>query len=110
MYPQRELTRLAVYKATLRRDIAFHRSQLAEAADQVTQALELMDRILALLRRLAALGIVPLGFLVSSAIFPRVKVLGSLARWSPLVIGAVRGIDSAMKNCLGSSKSSKVRS
>jgi hypothetical protein len=110
MYPQRELNRLAAYKVALRRDISLRRIRCAEAASRVTQPLEWLDRMLAFLRRFSQFTAVPLGLLFTSALFPRMKVLGSLARWSPLVFGAVRGIGSAVKSCFGSSKSSKVRS
>ena len=108
MYPQRELTRLAAYKVALRRDIAFRRAECAEAAARATQPLEWLDRMLAFLRRLspfAQFAAVPLGFLVTRAVFPRSKILGSLVRWGPLVFGAVRGISSAVKNHFGTSRS-----
>ena len=51
-----------------------------------------------------------LGFLVTRTVFPRLKILGSLVRWGPLVFGAVRGISSAAKTRYGSSKSSRTTS
>jgi hypothetical protein len=66
MYPDRELTRLAAHKATLQRDIAVRRAQCAEAAAQVAQPLEWLDRMLAWWRQLspfAKLAAVPLGLL-----------------------------------------------
>jgi hypothetical protein len=109
MYPERELTRLAAHKATLRRDIALRRVQCAEAAARVAQPLEWLDRMLAFWRRLSPLAqvaAVPLGILVQHTVFPRLKVLRSLVRWGPLVFGAVRIISSAIKTRSGSSKSS----
>ena len=100
MYPQRELNRLAVYKAILRCDIAFRRVRCAEAAAQVVQPLEWLDRMLAFCRRLSPLvqiAAVPLGFLVQRTVFPRRKILGSLLRWAPIVVGVVRGVGSAFK-------------
>ena len=99
MYPQRELNRLAVYKAILRCDIAFRRVRCAEAAAQVVQPLEWLDRMLAFCRRLSPLvqiAAVPLGFLVQRTVFPRRKILGSLLRWGPIVFSAVRGFKSAV--------------
>jgi hypothetical protein len=56
--------------------------------------------MLAFWRRLSPLtqvAAVPVGLLVTRVVFPRLKFLGSLTRWGPLVIGAVRGISSAFK-------------
>ncbi len=109
MYPDRELTRLAVHKAALRRDIALRRAQCAEAAARVAQPLAWLDRMLAFWRRLpplAQFAAVPLGFLVTRTVFPRLKILGSLVRWSPLVFGAVRGISSAVKTRFRTAQSS----
>jgi hypothetical protein len=97
MYPQRELIRLTAYKAALQRDIAVHRAQYTRAATRVAQPLELLDRILVIWRKLspfALLAAVPLGFLVQRTVFPRLKLLRSIVRWSPLVFTAVRGIGS----------------
>lgn len=113
MYPDRELTRLAARKAALRRDIALRRAQCAEAAARVAQPLAWLDRMLAFWRRLSPLAqfaVVPLGFLVKRTVFPRLKILGSLVRWGPLVFAAVRGISSLVKIRSGSSKSSHDQS
>jgi len=94
MYPQRELIRLAAYKAALRRDIAFNRARCAEAAARAVQPLEWLDRVLDFCRRLspfAKVAAIPLGFLVQRTLFPRRKLLSSLLRWAPLVFSAVRG-------------------
>lgn len=100
MYPQRELTRLAAYKTALRWDIALHRTQCAEAAARVAQPLAWLDRMLACWRRLSSFGplaVVLLGWVVTRTVFPRRKILGSLLRWAPLVLGLVRGLVSAVK-------------
>jgi hypothetical protein len=100
MYPQRELTRLAADKASLRWNIARRRAQCAEAATRMARPFEWLDRMLASVRRISPLvkfAAVPLGFLAARTVFPRRKIVGSLARWSPLVFGAVRGIRSAFK-------------
>jgi hypothetical protein len=109
MYPDRELTRLAAHKAALRRDIALRRTQCVEAAARVARPLEWLDRMLALWRRLSPLAqfaAVPLGFLVKRTVFPRLKILGLLMRWGPLVFSAVRGISSVVKTRFRSSRSS----
>jgi hypothetical protein len=38
---------------------------------------------------------VPAGILLARSIFPRAKILGALLRWSPFVVGAVRGLRAA---------------
>lgn len=97
MYPQRELNQLAIYKAALQRDIAIHRTQYTKAAAHMAQPFAMLDRFVAIWRRLSPLAIfaaVPLGFLVQRAVFPRIKVLRPLVRWGPLIFNAVRGISS----------------
>jgi hypothetical protein len=106
MYPQRELNQLAVHKVALRRGIAFRRAQCTEAAGRIAQPFAYLDRMLSFWRRISPLvqfAAVPLGFLVARTIVPRRKMLGSLARWGPVVFGAVRGISSAVKSRFASS-------
>jgi hypothetical protein len=100
MYPQPQLNRLATHKVALRRGIARRRAQCAEAAARIAQPVEWLDRMLALVRRISPLikfASVPLGFFAARTVFSRRKILGSLVRWSPLVLGAVRGLRSAVK-------------
>lgn len=100
MYPQPDLNRLAAHKAFLRRGIAQRRLQCAEAAVRVARPLEWLDRALAFWRRLsplAAVAAVPLGLFVSRTLFPRLKILSSLARWGPLLLGAARTLRSAFQ-------------
>ena len=95
MYPESELIRLAGHKAALRRDIAWRREQMAGAAARVARPLAWLDRAVAFWRRLSPftqLAALPLGFALKRAVFPRVKLLGPLMRWAPLVFGAVRGV------------------
>jgi hypothetical protein len=99
MYPQPQLNRLAAHKVALQRGIAHRRAQCAEAAVRIAQPIEWLDRMLASVRRISPLvkfAAVPLGFFAVRTVFPRRKILGSLARWSPLVFGAVRGIRSVI--------------
>ena len=113
MYPQRELIRLAAYKSALRRDVALRRAQCAGAAARMAQPVEWLDRMLVFWRRLSPLAqfaTVPLGLLVARTVFPRLKILGSLARWGPLVFGAVRGLSSVVKTRFWSSPSSNDQS
>ncbi len=101
MYPAQELIRLEAHKAALRRRITRHRAQCVEAASHVARPLAWLDRALAFWRRLspfAQYAAVPLGFLVKRTIFPRLKIFGSLLRWSPLVFSVVRSLSSTLKN------------
>jgi hypothetical protein len=101
MYPQRELTRLAGHKAALRRHIAVHRAQCVVAAAQVARPLAWLDRAWSFWKRfspLAQIAAVPLGFFARRSAFSRLKTLAALARWGPLVLGAVRGIGAAFKS------------
>jgi hypothetical protein len=100
MYPRRELIRLGVHKAALRRRIARHRAECVEAAARVAQPLEWLDRALAFWRRVspfAMIAAVPLGFLIKRTGSPRLKMIGSLVKWAPVVFGAVRGFGAAVK-------------
>jgi hypothetical protein len=101
MYPDQELRRLAVQKAALQREIALRRAECMEAAANVARPLEWLDKALAFWRKISPmvhLSAIPLGFLAKRALFPRFKVLGSIARWGPLVFGAVRGMSSLAKD------------
>jgi hypothetical protein len=109
MYPGRELRRLAAHKAAIRQRIWLRRIECTEAARRVAKPLRWLDRMLAFWRRLsplARLAAVPVGALIQRAIFPRRRILGSLVRWGPIVYGAIRGVNSAMKGQFGTFGSS----
>jgi hypothetical protein len=92
MYPQRELNRLAARKAILRHRIGLHRAECAEAAENLAVPIEWIDRAFAFLKRmkpLAMLAAVPLGALIARSESRSLKFLASIARWAPLVLGAV---------------------
>lgn len=94
MYSDRELTRLSAHKAALRQRIAWHRCQCVTAATRVAQPLAWLDRMLVLWRQFApfaSLAAVPLGFLLKRSSAPRPRMLGTLLRWAPVVLGAMRG-------------------
>lgn len=100
MYPDRELIRLDVHKAAIRRRIARRRHECASAAGRVLQPLVLVDRLAGFAHRLspfAALAAVPLGFLFRRAAAPRRSWLGTLLRWGPVVFGVVRGLAAARR-------------
>jgi len=97
MYPQQELIRLATYKAGLRSRIADRRAACAAAATLAAQPVAWLDRAVELWRKfapLAPLVAIPLGFLGARKLFPRLKTLGTVLRWTPLLFGAVRGFKS----------------
>jgi len=99
MYPHHELTRLGDYKAALQQRIVLRRVQCVDAAAHIAQPLELLDRILGLWRKFSPLALfaaVPIGFIAKRVASPRLKILGTLIRWSPLVFAAMRGIRSVV--------------
>lgn len=97
MYPQRELIRLAIYKAGLRVRIADRRAACAAAASRAVQPLAWLDRAVALWRKFAPfapLAALPLGFMGARKLVPKLKTIGLLLRWAPVIFGAVRGFKS----------------
>jgi hypothetical protein len=101
MFPHEELTRLAAQKIALRREIALCRVQCTHAAARVAQPLEIVDRALAIWRKLspiARIAAVPLGFIFKRILVRRTKVAGSLMSWAPLVTGMIRGMASAVSS------------
>ncbi len=105
MYPDRDLIWLAGYKAALRRNMAVRRVLCAEAAARVTRPLAWLDRVLAFRRRLpplVSLAVVPLGLLLARAVFPRLKIFGSIVGWSSLASRVARGVGAVFKAGPGS--------
>ena len=112
MYPQRELIRLAAYKAALRRGIALRRAYCATAASRLAQPVAWLDRMVAIVRQLSPVALfaaVPLGVFVQRTVFPRMKILGTLARWGPLVVNAARGFGSMLRRSGEPSKRSQPK-
>lgn len=94
MYPERELIRLSVYKAALRRDIAVRRMRCAAAASRVVRPLVAVDRVVTVARRLPALAgwvAIAAAVLATGAAGWRTKPLRPILRWAPMVLGAWRG-------------------
>ncbi len=93
MYPQPELIRLAAHKARRRRDISLRRAECASAAAQIARPLAWLDQAMALWRKIspvAKLAAIPLAIVTGRKLLPRVKILGTLLRWAPAVIGIAR--------------------
>jgi hypothetical protein len=92
MYPQRELSRLAARKAILRHRISLHRAECVDAAANLAVPIEWIDSVLAFLKRmkpLAMLAAVPIGALIARSESRSLKFFASVARWAPIVLGAV---------------------
>ena len=107
MYPQRELIRLRVHKAALRRKITRDRARCVAAAARVAQPLEWVDRALVFWRRISPVTMIaalPLGWLIKRTGSPRLKLLGSIVKWGPMIAGAVRGVSAALKSRVPSTK------
>lgn len=100
MYPQSELTRLAAHKGVFRRASALHRAQCAAAAARLAQPVAWIDQMLATWQRLAPLAqlaAAPLAVLAARAAWPRLKFLGPLVRWAPVLFSAAHGLGAALK-------------
>jgi hypothetical protein len=94
MYPERELTRLATRKAVLRMRIGLRRAQCAEAAARVARPIDWLDRARTFLKKIqpfAVLAAVPIGVLAGRSSSRPLRVLGSIARWVPIILGGSRG-------------------
>jgi hypothetical protein len=95
MYPDRELSRLAVHKIALRQRIAFNRLECVEAAGRMARPFAWLDRVLAFWRKFspqAQVAAVPLGIFLARTVFPKMKLLGALMRWGPLAFGIMRRV------------------
>ena len=97
MYPHQELIRLGAHKAALRRRITLRRDACVSAAARATRPVAWLDGVLGVWRRLPPLAryaVIPLGLWLrrSAAPRPRLRLLGVVLRWAPLVLGAVRGL------------------
>lgn len=95
MFPQRELTRLAAHKAALQIRIGRERRSCASAATRIVRPLGWLDGALDFWHRLSPLvrfAAIPLGLWLKRSATTRPRLLGTLLRWLPLVMGAVRGL------------------
>ena len=91
MYPQGELSRLALRKARLRKSISRHRAECIEAVATVSRPLAWVDIAYNLWRTLAPLvklGAWPLGGAAVRGLFPGQKILRFLIRWAPAAFSA----------------------
>jgi len=100
MYPQRELSRLALHKVSLRRKIGLRRASCQRAVERLSRPLDWFDRVVAFAARLAPLTQLaawPLGLLLQRVVSPRLKFLGPVLRWAPHILGALRGLAARTK-------------
>lgn len=98
MHSARELNRLAARKTRLLQDISSRRVQCAQAATRVVRPLARVDGLVAVWRQLPPLAhyaAVPVASLLLYTAL-RWKILRGIVRWSPLAIGAVRVVRSAI--------------
>lgn len=95
MYPHRELSGLASHKSALRRRITSRRTECNALATHALRPLAWADTLLSFWRSVspvARLAVIPLGFLLKRSPARRPRLLGTLLRWAPLVLGALRGL------------------
>jgi hypothetical protein len=95
VYSHRELSRLGLHKAALRRRISRQRTECAVAASRLMQPVAWLDRMLLLWHRyapFAPLAALPIGLLLRRPPTSRTGLLGKVLRWGPVVFGAVRSL------------------
>jgi hypothetical protein len=98
MYPDGELSELAVHKLALRQRIMLRRRLCVVAARRAAQPLEKVDQLVTQWRRIspvAKFAAVPLALMLRRALFRRAKILGPLLRWGPLAFKVFRGMSAA---------------
>lgn len=91
MFPQSELSELAIRKAAVLSSVRRRRTECAHAAARLAQPVVWLDRIWTIGRQIAPLVAAPLALVVVRTFFRRSSLVGSLLRWSPLILGVVRG-------------------
>lgn len=104
MYPAWELKRIAAHKSALRKRIALRRITCFASAARLARPLAWVDRVVAFWRRLpsfAKFAALPLGVLFQRKTVSRRGILGTFARWGPLVFSAVRGFTGLTKGRAG---------
>jgi hypothetical protein len=93
MYPAGELNALAARKELLRLRIAQHRYRCVESVTQLAQPVALVDRAMALWRRMPSIvkliG-VPLGLFFGRKVAPRVGGFSTLLRYAPMAMRVAR--------------------
>jgi hypothetical protein len=99
MYPEQDLIRIAGHKAALRHNISLNRARILDATARVSKPVALVDRAWAFWKDLSPIvqiAAVPVGVAATRALFPRLRILRKLVRWSPLVIAAMRAVNSGV--------------
>jgi hypothetical protein len=95
MYPAGELKLLEARKTLLQLRIAQRRLQCLQAATEIGQPLQLVDRGIALWRSVppvAKVIAVPALLMLARKLSQRKGLIGSVARMAPIVLGAARTV------------------
>lgn len=98
MYPDGQLSELAVHKLALRQRISLRRRLCVVAAKRASEPLAKVDRALTQWRKispLAKMAALPAMFLLKRTLFRRAKIVGPLLRWGPLAFKVFRGVTAA---------------
>lgn len=94
MYAERELKRLSEVKSIVRRRITRRRIEVIEQTAVVTKPLVWVDVAYGYWKKfspLAKMAVGPIGVWLTSKLFGRRKMAGSLMRWGPTIWNVVRG-------------------
>ncbi len=100
MYPSGQLKALARHKAHVIQRSAFLRQEAVTAARGIEQSLSWVERAMDIWKRVGPLvkyGSVPLAFLARKFLFRKVRFLGPLIKWGPILLGLFRGFRSAQR-------------
>ncbi len=101
MYAERELKRLSEVKAVVRRRITRRRIEVIEQTAVVTRPLVWVDIAHGYWKKfspLAKMAAGPIGVWLTTKLFGRRKMAGSLMRWGPTIWNVVRGFGQGFSN------------
>jgi hypothetical protein len=84
------LIRLTARKSELQRRIVLGRTQCAALATEALRPVAWLDRLLMLGRRVAPLVALPFGLVIARRAFRQQPFVGTLLRWSPLILRLAR--------------------
>jgi hypothetical protein len=100
MYPERQLAALSWHKARLRQRIALRRDECGGAVAKILRPFAWLDQTMAFARKLEPFALLATGLgglLQRRAPAARPRLLGTLLRWGPVLVGAVRGFKRASR-------------
>ncbi len=93
MHQTRELTRLGLHKASLRRRITRRRNHCIELTQHTLQPIGWLERALSLVQKISpllTLAAIPLVQQIQRSFFPRQKRLATLLAWAPAIWSMLR--------------------